>query len=384
MTQHIRTLGLAVAVALLVAAPAAATPAGRPAPNILTLRLPDLGPNYELWAEGCDPEPLAGRRSPQGLRDLARHRQHEGCRIAFGPSWDVPNAPRDPYVESIVFTFADAAGPQAGLHYGRALSALVLNTDRAKLVPVPSPSTPIGDETLVLRRTGHPFGNGYVVVWRSGSFLAIVSAVRRPRAATLQAALRLASAQQARIATPTPLLPADLDDAEVPLDNPKLRLPVMWLGRQLPAADGRPALTLDGVDLSRYEPQVEMGYGYRGHPDAVDISLSRPRPLRRILRDPVFKRLCLRRYDARILGLHAVIYGGPKPDFGRRRCAHDPPAVFSAIAFFRHVAVSIDAGACYPCEPRSAPFNSPAGLRAVLRALRPRPPRPPPEIVLTP
>jgi len=288
----------------------------------------------------------------------------------------VPGEPHDPYVESVAFTFANAAGPQAALHYGRAVAARALDTDRANLVPVPSPSTPIGDETLVLRRTGGPLGRGYVVAWRSGPVLAIVSALCHPAAATMQAALTLATAQQARIATPTSLQPADLDDAAVPLDNPKLRLPVIWLGEQLPAADGRPGLTLDGVDVSRYEPQVEMGYGYRGHPDAVDLSLSRPRPLRRFLHGPRFKLLCLRRYDARIPGLHAAIFGGPKPAFDQRRCGREPPAVFSAVAFYDGVAVSIDGGACYPCESRRAPFNSPAGMRAVLRALRSREPRP--------
>jgi hypothetical protein len=369
------TVLLALAVALPVATPAAAAPAGLPVPNTLTLRLPDLGPNYELWAEGCDPQPLAGHRSPRALRDLARHARHAGCRIAFGPSWDVPNAPRDPYVESIAFAFADAARPKAALHYGRALATLVLDTDRASLVPLPTASAPIGEEMLVLRRTGFPFGRGYVVAWRSGPILAVVSVLRHPAAATLQAALTLAAAQQARIATPTPLLPADVDDAEVPLDDPRLRLPVIWLGHRLPAGNDRPALTLDGVDLSPYAPQVEMGYGYRGHPDAVNISLSRPAPVRRALRNPRFERLlCLHRYDTRIPGLRAVIFGGPKPSMTARRCGHEPPAVFSAVAFFRHVAVSIDAGACYPCESRSAPFNSPAGLRAILRSLRPREP----------
>jgi len=79
-------LGLAVAAALLVAPPAAAAPGGLATPRTLTLRLPDLGPNYELWAEGCDPKPLAGPHSPKALRDLAHRAQHDGCRIAFGPS----------------------------------------------------------------------------------------------------------------------------------------------------------------------------------------------------------------------------------------------------------------------------------------------------------
>jgi hypothetical protein len=79
-------LVLAVAATLLAAGPAAATPAGLPAPKTLTLRLPDLGPNYELWAEGCDRQSLAGRRSPQALRDLARHAQHEAAGSLSAPA----------------------------------------------------------------------------------------------------------------------------------------------------------------------------------------------------------------------------------------------------------------------------------------------------------
>jgi hypothetical protein len=68
----------------------------------------------------------------------------------------------------------------------------VLDADRADLTLVPGPSAPIGDEMLVLRRTSF-LGRGYVVAWRSGPFLAIVSALRRPTAATMQTALTLAA-----------------------------------------------------------------------------------------------------------------------------------------------------------------------------------------------
>ena len=62
MIPRLRMLALALAVMLLGALPANADVAGLPAPKTLTLRLPDLGPNYELVSGRC------GERSPGEAR----------------------------------------------------------------------------------------------------------------------------------------------------------------------------------------------------------------------------------------------------------------------------------------------------------------------------
>lgn len=376
MTAHRRSVCVALAVTLLGALAAATVPAAPPAPDTLTLRLPDLGQNYELVDGRCDARTGSEQRSSPGtLPSLARRFPHRGCVVAFYKSWSASGLPRHPdYVVSAAFAFADAAGPVAALQHPRQIAAHILHVKRRNLSPLPAGGS-VGDDVRAFRLENYS-RSGTTLLWRSGSVLALTLASGPAGDRTMQAALRLAAAQQTRIAIPIPLLPSDLDDVEVPLDNPRLGVPVVWLGRTLPAARGRPALTLDGIDVSRYAPQLDMGYGYRGHPDAVDVALSDPRPIRRTLRTRMLRRLCLRRYETGIPGLHATIYGGPKPWPPQRRCGHAPPAVFSATAFFRGVVVDIDGAACLPCAPRSAPFNSVAGMRAVLRALRFRPPRP--------
>lgn len=376
MTALRRTTLVALAGALLGAIPAGAAPAPTPAPDTLTLRLPDLGPNYELVSGRCGTNARGEQRFwPNTLPSLARRFPHRGCVVTFARSWPAPHLPPRPgYVTSAAFAFADASGPVSALERPRQVAAHILHAKQRDLIPVP-PSDAIGDQMLTFVFRGDPVP-GAVVMWRSGSVLALVLAGGPASDRTTHAAVRLATTQQARVTSPTPLLPSDLDDVEVPLDNPHLGVPVVWLGRTLPAEGGRPSLTLGGVDSSHFDPRAELWYGYRGHPSAVDIALSTRRPLPPALRHVTFAQLCLRRYATGIPRLHAVIYGGPKPDFGLRRCPHTPPVVFGAYAFFRGVEVGIDGAACFPCAPRSAPFNSVAGMRTILRALRFRPPRP--------
>jgi hypothetical protein len=374
----IRALAVAV-VAMLAAVPPAAATASPLAPDALTLRLPDLGPNYELVSGRCGERSRGEERLwPGTLPGLSARFPHRGCVVAFYKSWSAPQFPSRPdYAVSAAYAFADPAGPTAALQRPRQTTAHILHVKRRDLAPRTVSAT-VGDEVRAFRLDDYS-KSGTALLWRTGSVLVLTLASGPASDRTNEDALRLAVLQQARIAAPTPLLPSDLDDVEVPLDNPRLGVPVVWLGRTLPAADGRPALSLEGVDSSRFDPQAELGYGYRGHPDAVDLALSRPGQIRRVLRGPTLERLCLRRYEADVPRLHAVIYGGPKPVLERRRCEHGPPTVFGAIAFFKGVAVEVDAGHCYPCAGRSAPFNSPAGMRAVLRALRFREtPRPAP------
>jgi hypothetical protein len=373
-----RALAAVVVAVLAAVTPAAApaAPAAPLAPETLTLRLPDLGPNYELVSGRCrERSRTEDRWWPSTLPSLAKRFPHHGCVLAFAESWTMPGTPRrSVYVTSAAFSFADAAGPAAALQRPRAVAAHILHVHRRDLAPL-TVSAAVGDDVRTFRLDDYS-KSGTVLLWRTGSVLVLTLASGPANGRTTEDALRLAALQQARIATPTPLLAPDLDDVEVPLDNPRLGIPVVWLGRTLPAAGGRPALSLGGVDSSRFDPRAELWYGYRGHRSPVDIALSDRRPIRRALYDPTLAPFCLRRYETRVPGLHAVIYGGPKPDFERRRCGHDPPAIFGATAFFRGVVVDIDGAACFPCAPRSAPFNSPAGMRAVLRALRFRPPRP--------
>ncbi|MFL5816337.1 MAG: hypothetical protein ACJ76L_01920 [Conexibacter sp.] len=378
MIPHLPAAVLALVVALLAAASAAAAPVAPvapPAPESLTLRLPDLGPNYELGSTRC------GRRShaeerwwPSTLPSLSERFPHRGCVIAFGESWAGPGPD---YVMSAAFGFDDTAGPTAALQRPRAVAAHMLDAGRrGDLTPL-SVDAPLGDDLRAFRLGGYP-GPGTVLLWRSGSVLALVLAAGSASDRTTQAAVRLATAQQARIAAPTPLLQSDLDDVEVPLDDPHLTVPVQWLGRELRGAGGRPALSLDAVDGPNndsprgIEPYASLEYS-SSHPRRyVYLELWRPHTMRRFLRSRVLSRYCVRRFDAHVEGINATLLGSYQPF---NACPHSRPEVWSAIAFFHGVAVEIEGNSCYPCQARPRPYDSPAALRALLRALRVREPR---------
>lgn len=385
MTRRRAARLLAAAVcALALAAPAGAAPPA-PEPDQLTLRLPDVGPSYELGGSRCAERSRSEDREwPRTLPDLAARFPHRGCVIAFGESWRVPGTPRlSDYVMSAAFSFADAAGPTAALQRPRAVAAHILDAKRRDLAPL-TVDAAIGDELLAFHSDGFPFG-GTAVLWRSGPVLALTLAAGPANDRTTRAALRLATAQQARIATPTPLLPADLDDVEVPLNHPRIGVPVAWLGRELPAVGRFPALRLVAVDgpvleHPRTEPRAAMSYAARGGTDHVGLSLWRPGLVRRLLRSPQLDPFCPRTFDAGVEGINATLVGyrDPAPilrDPARipGDCARRRPDVWTAVAVLPRVAVTIEAGACGGCRRRGA-YDSPAGMRAIIRALRLRAP----------
>ncbi len=119
-----------------------------------------------------------------------------------------------------------------------------------------------------------------VVVWRSGAVLGIViaSSLDGDGDARARAAVRLAALQQERIANPTPLRPPVNDDRFVLLDDPTLKATVMWLGEQLPARGGFPALDLRATDQTIglfTAPQllIRLIYGTPRLPHTMKVAL---------------------------------------------------------------------------------------------------------------
>jgi hypothetical protein len=110
-----RALASAVVVAVLAAvAPATAT-ASPLAPDALTLRLPDLGPNYEVVSGRCGERSRGEARWwPSSLPSLVKRFLDRGCVVAFAKSWSASGLPPRPaYVTSAAFAFADVSGPVA-------------------------------------------------------------------------------------------------------------------------------------------------------------------------------------------------------------------------------------------------------------------------------
>jgi hypothetical protein len=267
------------------AARAVATPVD-PAP--LLLRLPDLGPGYVR--EG-DPGGLvlAGEGAAPALTQIYLDHRHTGYADDFVELWAPSDGgSRADSVTSAAFRFRDTAGPMEELQHAPDVIAYVTGLSKASLQPLVTPA--IGDESIAFRTddalvSGHPRRPGAVVLWRSGQILALLLTAD-PSADVAAEATRLASVQQQRIATPTPLTPADTDDIEVPLDNPKLGIDVHWLGRRFQPPGPLPGLVLTDAQgpLGRGEgpgERVFIDYGTRPWGSDVRLSLWRPRAWRR-------------------------------------------------------------------------------------------------------
>jgi hypothetical protein len=244
-------------------------------------------------------------------------------------------------------------------------------------VRIIEPAPSIGDQAVLVRMDKTILGlhaSAAVVVWRSGSVLGMVITTLTRGDANARAAVRLAALQQARIANPTPLRPRVNDDRLVPLDDPTLGTPVMWLGERLPAHGRLPALNLwatgGAVDLGEPpQPLVRLIYRTPHPSESVTVDVWRPHALRRSLRVPPHDHRCRRNFQVDVTDARASITATRSRTHGR--CPHGG-ARLEAVAFFHGVGVTIHAGG----RSRRAPYDSRAGLRALLRALRPHEPRP--------
>ena len=359
--------------------PAIAAPAD-PAP--LLLRLPDLGPGYVINEQGLshvNRSCTVLRPSLPLLRRALGSGTYRGCSLSFLRAWTPPGSSPDPFaVQTLAFAFDTPAGPTTALSRPLALAALLYGRKHLRVVG-PAPS--IGDQAVLMRIDETTLGlhvSAGIVVWRSGSVLGMVFAGSLTRTdANAQEAVRLAAIQQARIANPTPLRPPVNDDRLVLLNDPTLGAPVMWLGERLPGHGRFPALDLRETDqpfaLSEHpQPLVRLVYSTPRLPETAKVELWRPRALRRNLREPPRPYQCQRRFDVNVPGARAWIDATylREPRRASGRCPHRSRFI-TAVAFFDDVAVTIDASGC--CRSVFPPYDSMAGLRTLLRALRPRP-----------
>ena len=301
--------------------------------------------------------------------------------MAFRQVWTTRGTPPGPAgVDTLAFAFDTPARPTTALSHPRSLVPGLLYPSR-RFLRIVEPAPLIGDQAVLMRKDRTILGlhvSVGVVVWRSGAVLGIVIATSLTRGdATARAAVRLAALQQERIANPTPLRPPVNDDRFVLLDDPTLKATVMWLGEQLPARGGFPALDLRATDqtIGLFTPPqllIRLIYGTPRLPHTVKVALWRSRGLHRLLRRRIPPYVCQRRFDADAPRGRAWIVETLRrePRRANGRCPHSGGDL-TAIAFFNDVAVTIDASSC--CRSRSDPYDSRPGLRTLLRTLRPRP-----------
>jgi hypothetical protein len=344
-------------------------------PRDLTLRLADVGTGYLVGDDSGCGMTLSDEGAPRSLVRLQQQHPQRNCSTEFEQLWAAAEPPGPRLVESFVFEFETTAGAEAGFSLAADLAAYSFGVGRRSLDPV-RPPAPLGDATAMFETDdvlidGLRRRPGLVVVWRSGTVVALLLAGR----ATPAAAFSLAAAQQARIAAPTPLRDSELDDREVPLDNPRLGVPVHWLGRRFEPGGRLPPLTL----LDSFGPFSRIGGpGWRAdiqYRRGLTLGLWRPRAWARLRRSRlgrlVMGQPCVAKRRLRVPGGRAVVYAGHENR--RESCSGSSRDVFVAHVRLRDVVVSVNVPLCFLCVDASGPYNSRAGMRAVVRGLRPRP-----------
>jgi hypothetical protein len=370
---HLAVAGLAV---LMASAPGTAE--AQTGPRDLVLRLPDMGPGYVVGDDGGCRTSFGREGTPTPLVRLERRRPFSGCDIEFEEAWRRRGVRRPGDVHSHAYVFRDPAAAAAGLRVAPALLEFTAGPSRRSFVRR-SPSRPVGDEAVVLETDqalagGRPRRPGVAVAWRAGSVLAIVFEAGLAGERGEASALRLAERQQARIAAPAPLAPHENDDLEVPLDDPRIAGLVHWLGRRHDPPGRLGPLRL--ADVYPDGPGWEVGLQYAG---GVWLGVWRPEAFARFkasrLGRLVWHSPCARavRFDSG--AGRAVIYSG----YGRGPGVESGPCpqrrrdrVLAHVRLGR-VVVTVNVPHCLHCiAERGNPYNSVAGMKAAIRALRPR------------
>jgi hypothetical protein len=177
---------------------------------------------------------------------------------------------------------------------------------------------------------------------------------------------------------PTPLPPADNDDRLVPLDHPRLGLPVWWLGDPFVAPGSLPALALEDAavlgDGPGWDATIEYAAAQAGA--GVTLGLWRPRAFARFKRTRLGRLVrgqrCARSTRIDLPAGHAVIYAGHADP--PRRCSRRAPDRYLAHVHLDGAVVTVNLPACFLCiaPVDGDPYNTEAAMSAVVEGLAPR------------
>jgi hypothetical protein len=389
-----RQASLAVVIALLVSIAAmivltgaAADPRSPEDPaERLVLRLNDLphgyfpffleGSNFEFTCEPLDPS------EPQpALANFIKRYSPRGCIGIYVRFYRVPGLVS--HAEMVGTAALDAGSIQAA-EAGFAVAPEILDelTEDETAEEIATTAT-VGDATRLFHWQNAPsFFNhsrrvGSFLVWRSGDVLGTVLASAGSLETSDRIAGELARRQQEHIEAPTPYTRAERNASEVGLDDPALTLPVYWLERSFKPGHGLPVARFESGGTAHYfgegltAAKVELQYS-----KGLSLSSWTKAGWRRFLASPdgreIFAERCLKSTDVAVPSGSARIYTGHVAGF--RPCAAGSSRRFFAVVHLGGVVVGVRISGCRDCpEPPRGTYNSLAGMKAVVRALRLRP-----------
>jgi hypothetical protein len=383
------------ALALLGVVAMAVARTGGPNQTQLILRLSDLPPGYlnvALQEEQGDETYCARLTDPEDtpprLARFVRRFHPRGCISAYGSLYTVPGeefAP--PFVGTGVMALDSKRAADAGWAVVPVLLGRLLRDKPPRELPAPEQ---IGRATRLFHAKETPTRgseSGHTtsfLAWRSGNTIANVMVAAGSFAEGDRIAAVLARRQQVHIDKPTPYTGAERFDGDVPLDDPGLEVPVYWLGMNFKPGHGLPSNRLfDAFAPEPYSPTGESSIGTEEAPGsvlelryfnfAINSWSAQTWPL--FLEAPVSRVLtawhCTEtRTIALPNGGTATIYGGYRRNY--KRCPDKAPTAFTAWAEIGGVHLVVNA----PWGPNDifhTPYDSFAGMEAIVRALQLRP-----------
>ncbi len=352
----------------------------------LMLRLHDLPPGYfpfdfsegngvEFICEDLDPSDP----SPE-LASFVRRFSPHGCLGLYVRVYKVPGVETS---GTVVGSGALDAGSDEAAEVGFSLADQLLGKVTENGIPEEvAPTATVGDATRLFhwKRAPKLFRNGRFgsfLVWRSGTVLDAVFASADSLATSDAIVGTLAQRQQAHVEHPTPYTRAERNTSEIGLDDPALKLPVYWLGRNFAPGHGLPVARLESAGDPHYErerlagPKLELLYSHNLRLGAWPKSNWKrfvvTRPVRKFLTEP-----CLESTRVSLPDRRATVYAGNVEGF--RPCAAHSPKRFFAVVHLGGLVITVSPNACDDCpEPAHGSFNSLAGMKTVVRSLRLRP-----------
>jgi len=337
------------------------------------ITLPSIG------CEEIDP----AEAQPRLAKFLDRY-SPSGCLAIYARLFRVPGQGPYPVIAaSGAAELESVEAAETGLRVSRELLSHILN-DKPP-VEVPSPEV-IGDASRLFRwDEGSLFGDdeepSSFLAWRSGNVVAVTFAAGYRFPESEAAAVELARRQQAHLEAPMPYTRAEMDDTEIALEDPALEVPVYWLGRGTAGRRGMPSLRFrdssSTTSSALREPRVSLFYSARlgRKPDeGVEIRLWSPPQWKRLVRKrqaPGVTR-CQRTFKLSLPQGRAVLYSGLEG--GRAPCAKRH-RVYTARIYLPGVVATVETlSSCAVCASAGAgPYDSLAGMKAIVRAFRLRP-----------
>jgi hypothetical protein len=355
------------------------------------LRLHDLEPGYSFFIapnEGSDklpPKIFCGRVKPadqeRKLKAFLDEHPIGGCFTAYVRFFPVGDSQAGQFIGSGVAATPSSAVAMAGMAVAPQLLSHMFGDEIPGEVPAP---TTIGDETRLFHIPDFPIfleedSPSTLVAWRSGRVLAAVFVQGGDDEANDREALALAQSQQRQIEAPAPYLGSERYDREAGFANPSIEVPVYWLGRTLHPRGSLPPLHLAGA-LSAggfFEglPGQRLGVYYSHDvelatwtaPGWEKFAGSRRRPRMIDWRCTKTKKVSLSDGSATVYAAYDRNYRG---------CPKGAPTRYFAIAELGGAVIAVNLRpACVKClgEYKKDPYNSAAGVMAILRGLRLRP-----------